>query len=196
MALDGTETVVPGTGYVYIGIADDGGTGTAPTKPTGSFDPLAPGTGWNSIGHTSLENGIEFGRDGDDPETLGSWQNPKLRTTNPDVTYTIGLAALQASADTYRLYFGAGEGAVQADGSFKIPAKPQAQNRSLLVVVVDNGQMLPIYFPNVALLGSDAISMDPAALLEFPITGTILAGQDGSLGDIDAFVAVGTPATP
>ncbi|MFJ8394391.1 hypothetical protein [Streptomyces sp. NPDC094144] len=189
MALDNTEVVVPGTGYVYIGIADNG-SGTPTAKPSGTFDPLAPGTGWESIGHTSLENGIEFGRDGDDPETLGSWQNPKLRTTNPDVTYTLGLNALQASAETYRLYFGANEGAMDAEtGTFKIPAKPTAQSRALLIVIVDGTQMLPLYFPNVSLLGSDAIAMDPAALLEFPIKGTILSGSDGSLGDIDAFVA-------
>lgn len=188
MALENTKVVVPGTGYAYMGIADNG-VGTKTAKPAGSFDPLAPGTGWNSIGHTSLENGIEFGRDGDDPETLGSWQNPKIRTTNPDVTYTLKLNALQASKETFELYFGAGTGAT-VGGVFKIPAKPQAQSRALLIVLVDNGQMLPLYFPNVSLLGSDAISLDPTALLEFPITGTILAGvTDGSLGDIDAFVA-------
>jgi hypothetical protein len=190
MALDNTKVVVPGTGYVYLGVADDG-KGTKTAKPTGSFDPLAPGTGWVSIGHTSLENGLEFGRDGDDPETLGSWQNPKLRTTNPDVTYTLGLNALQASKETYELYFGAGPGAT-VGGVFKIPAKPTAQSKALLIVIVDGAQMLPLYFPNVSILGSDAISMDPSALLEFPIKGTILAGAtDGSLGDIDAFVAPG-----
>jgi hypothetical protein len=190
MALDNTEVVIPGTGYVYLGVADNG-SGTKTAKPTGSFDPLAPGTGWSSIGHTSLENGIEFGRDGDDPATKGSWQNPKIRTTNPDVTYSIKLNALQASAETYQLYFGAGPGAT-VGGVFKIPAKPHAQSKALLIVIVDNGQMLPLYFPNVSLLGSDAISFDPTALLEFPITGTILAGNtDGSLGDIDAFVAPG-----
>ncbi|MFG3200366.1 hypothetical protein ACGFYT_30080 [Streptomyces sp. NPDC048208] len=188
MALDNTEVVVPGTGYVYLGTADNG-SGTPTAKPSGAFDPLAPGTGWASIGHTSLENGIEFGRDGDDPDTLGSWQNPKLRTTNPDVTYTLSLNALQASAETYKLYFGAGDGAMSG-GTFKIPAKPEAQARALLIVIVDGGQMLPLYFPNVSLLGSDAISLDPTALLEFPIKGTILAGAtSGNLGDIDAFVA-------
>ncbi|MEU6633814.1 hypothetical protein ABZ905_36930 [Streptomyces parvus] len=181
MALENDAVVLPGTGYVYLAT-----TNTA--KPTGVFDPLAPGTGWDSLGHTSLENGIEFGRDGDDPETRGSWQNPKLRTTNPDVTYSLTLNALQASVDTYKLYFGAGEGAVQEDGSFKIPAKPNAQAKALLIVIVDGTSMLPIYFPNVSILGSDAITFDPTALLEFPISGTILAGSDGSLGDIDAFV--------
>lgn len=187
MALEDSDVVLPGTGYVYLGTPNL-------TKPTGSFDPLAPGTGWESVGHTSLENGIEFGRDGDDPETRGSWQNPKLRTTNPDVTYSLTLNALQASAETYGLYFGAGPGATQPDGSFKIPAKPTAQAKALLIVLVDGTQMLPIYFPNVSLLGSDAITFDPTALLEFPIKGTILAGSDGSLGDIDAFVAPGLPA--
>uniref|UniRef100_UPI0039F6341C phage tail tube protein n=1 Tax=Streptomyces sp. 039-1 TaxID=2789263 RepID=UPI0039F6341C len=163
MAQNNTEVVIPGTGYVYIGNADNGGSATPAKKPTAWFDPLAPGAGWDSIGHTSLENGVEFGRDGDDPETKGSWQVPKLRTTNPDVTYTLTLNALQASADTYRLYFGAGPGAMVGN-TFKIPAKPQAQARALLIVIVDGSQMLPLYFPHVSLLGSDAISLDPTAL--------------------------------
>lgn len=186
MSLDNSEVVLPGTGYVYLGEPNT-------AKPVDWFDPLAPGVGWESVGHTSLDNGMELGRDGDDPDTLGSWQNPKLRTSNPDVTYSLTLNALQASVDTYRLYFGAGMGAVQSDGSFKIPAKPQAQSKALLVVVVDAEQMLPLYFPNVSLLGSDAVTFDPTALLEFPITGTILSGTDGSLGDIDAFMSLTAP---
>ncbi|MEW1550950.1 hypothetical protein [Streptomyces tsukubensis] len=183
MAQKDNEVVLPGTGYVYLATPNT-------AKPTAAFDPLAPGVGWDAVGHTSLENGIEFGRDGDNPETRGSWQNPKLRTTNPDVTYSLKLNALQASADTYRLYFGAGPGAVEPDGTFKIPAKPIPQPKAMLIVVVDATRMLPIYLPNVALLGSDAVTLDPTALLEFPITGTILAGSDGSLGDIDAFATL------
>jgi hypothetical protein len=46
------EVVLPSTGYVYVAPV-----GTAmPTLPIA--DPKAPGTPWESIGNTSLENGI------------------------------------------------------------------------------------------------------------------------------------------
>ncbi|MCO8308559.1 hypothetical protein [Streptomyces sp. RKCA744] len=47
--------------------------------------------------------------------------------TTPDITYSVTLSALQASADSYRFYFGAEEDIVQPDGSICIPATPVPQ---------------------------------------------------------------------
>ena len=177
MSLDDAAVLKPGTGYIYLAPPD-----TAKPDVT---DPLAPGGSWSNLGHTSLENGVEFGRDGDDPETLGSWQNPALRTTDPVITYSLTMNALQASADTYQLYFGAGPEAIQPDGSFRIPARPVAQVKALLVVAVDGTSYVPLWHPRVSLLGSDAITFDPAALVEFPVTATFLGSSliDGALGE-------------
>lgn len=178
MSLDDTAVLKPGTGYIYLASPDT-------AKPAEITDPLAPGEDWTNLGHTSLDNGIEFGRDGDDPETLGSWQNSKLRTTDPDVTYSLTINALQASSDTYQLYFGAGPEALQEDGTFRLPAKPTAQVKALLVVMVDGTSFVPLWHPRVSLLGSDAISVDPNALLEFPVTATFLGSTliDGAIGE-------------
>lgn len=178
MALDDAAVLKPGTGYIYLADPDT-------AKPADITDPLDPGAGWSNLGHTSLTNGISFGREGDTPETLGSWQNAALRTTDPTITYSLTINALQASVETYQLYFGAGPEAVQADGSFRIPSRPTAQTKALLVIAVDGAVFLPLWHPRVSIVGSDAITFDPNALAEFPVTATFLGSSllDGALGE-------------
>lgn len=173
----------PAGGYIYLAPV-----GTA--KPT-LLDPADPGVEWESVGHTSLDELPEIGRDGDDPETLGSWQKKKLKTTSPDVTYSISFQSIQCAALTYQLYFGAGASAVQADGSFRIPATPTAQEKALLLVVVDGENFLPLWHPRVSLLGSDAVGMDPEGFVTYPIKGIMLghASIGDSLGEWQAIAA-------
>ena len=178
MAQIDASAVVASGGYIYIAPV-----GTA--KPETITDPTAPGADWESVGHTSLDELPEFGREADDPTTLGSWQNRKLKTVTPDVTYTITFNSIQCTATTYQLYFGAGSGAVQSDGSFRIPATPVAQEHALLVILVDGDTYVPLWHPRVSLLGSDAISMSAEEFVTFPITGTLLAHESvgGALGE-------------
>ncbi|ARF55116.1 hypothetical protein [Streptomyces gilvosporeus] len=170
MALIDDAAFVAAGGYIYIADPDT-------AKPTDIKDPLAPGNGWESIGHTSLDDLPEFGRDGDDPEVKGSWQNAKLRATTPDVTYSVTIKSIQATALTYQLYFGAGPAAVQADKSFRIPARPRPQTKALLVVLVDGTNYLPLWHPRVSLLGSDAVGLAADDFVSFPIKGTFLGSS-------------------
>ncbi|WP_405016418.1 hypothetical protein OHV05_04345 [Kitasatospora sp. NBC_00070] len=167
MPISDTAVIVPAGGYLYTAPPDE-------PKPTTITNPLSPGAKWVSVGHTSLDELPEFSRDGDDPETKGSWQNTRLRQTNPSVAYSISFKSIQADAETYRLYFGAGTDAVQADGSFRIPASPVPQVRSVLLILVDGTRFLPLWHPRVSLLGSDAISMASDDFVSFPIKGTLL----------------------
>ncbi|MFB7643886.1 hypothetical protein ACFC0S_03180 [Streptomyces sp. NPDC056084] len=188
MALVDDAAFVAAGGYIYIADADK-------PKPTAITDPLAPGAGWESIGHTSRDELPEFGRDGDDPEIKGSWQNAKLRSTNPDVTYSITFKSIQASPETYGLYFGAGPGAVQADKSFRIPATPVPQVKALLVVLVDGTKFLPLWHPRVSLLGSDAVAMAVDDFVSFPIKGTFLGSS--TIGNaIGEWATITPPAKP
>jgi len=169
--------IVAGGGYIFFAEPNT-------SKPT-VRDPLNPGPEWTNIGHTSREDLPEFGRDGDDPEALGSWQNSKLRMTTPDITYTVTFQALQASADTYRFYFGAGPDAIQPDGSVRIPATPIPQIQALLVVLVDGKNFVPLWHPRVSLLGSDSVEMAVDEFVIFPITATFLSSRiiGGAIGE-------------
>lgn len=183
MAEIDNSVLQPGGGYIFVAPV-----GTA--KPT-ITDPTAPGVGWETIGHTSLDELPEIGRDGDDPETLGSWQNRKLRVTTPDVTYSIAFQSIQSTSLTYQMYFGAGESAEQVDGSFRIPATPVAQEKALLLIVVDGDNFLPMWHPRVSLLGSDAVAMDPEGFVTYPIRGTFLGHSSigNALGEWAAIAA-------
>lgn len=178
--------VVAGTGFIYLADPD-----TAKPEIT---DPTDPGVGWVSIGHTSLNDLPEFGRDGDDPETIGTWQNNNLRQTSPNITYSVTFQSVQASIETYQLYFGAGSEATQPDGSFRIPARPTPQVKALLFVLVDGANFVPLWHPRASLLGSDAIALATDYFMTFPITATLLGSSliDNAVGEWAAIAAAGS----
>ncbi|MFJ2198991.1 hypothetical protein [Streptomyces violaceusniger] len=170
MTMIDEAAVVAGGGFIYFAEPDT-------PKPTRITDPLNPGPEWTNVDHTSREDLPEFDGDGDHPEVLRSWQNARLRMTTPDITYSVTFQALQASADTYRFYFGAGEDAMQPDGSIRIPATPVPQIQSLLVILVDGKRFVPLWHPRVSPLGSDAVEMAVDDFVIFPITGTFLSSS-------------------
>lgn len=170
----------PATGYVFVAPV-----GTEAPVIEAGFDYTDPSTWgindvddsplWANIGHTSLENGLEFTSEGDDPETLGTWQVPNLRTTNPPKTYSVVINLADFTVETYKLYYGGGE--VLAGGGFVIPDLPVAQDRALLVIAVDGEYAVSQHYKKVSLIGSDSITYDPSTLTEMPVRATILGGQ-------------------
>jgi hypothetical protein len=108
----------PAVGYVYVAPVGTPrpaiATGFDYTDPTTWTTPVGADA-WDAIGHTSLENGLEFASEGDDPETLGTWQTPNLRATNPQRTYSVTIALADFTVVTYQLYYGGGE-AVTIEG--------------------------------------------------------------------------------
>lgn len=171
----------PATGYVYVAPVGTAkptiATGFDYTDPTtwDTYDEGSSTSPWVNIGHTSLENGLEFTSDGDDPETLGTWQVPNLRTTNPKKTYSVVINLADFTAETYKLYYGGGE--TITGGGFVIPDIPVAQDKALLVLAVDGEYLVSQHFKKVSLIGNDSITYDPAALTEMPVRATILGGQ-------------------
>ncbi|MER5643948.1 hypothetical protein [Streptosporangium sp. NPDC002524] len=173
--------LVPATGYVFVAAE-----GTP--KPVLPLDILnlrtlreSVGSSWASIGNTSLENGITHESEGDEPEVLGTWQNPALRTTSPAKIYTVTLALADFNLETYKLYYGGG--GVSADGSFIIPSVPSSTTKAMLIVAVDGDRHVVEYYERVSLIGAEGVTYDPAALSEMPVKATILGGSNG-LGEI------------
>lgn len=174
--------LLPSTGYVYKAPV-----GTAmPTLPI--TDPKAPGTPWVSIGNTSLENGISREVEGDDPEVLGSWQNPSLVTTRPTRTRSLTLSLVDFTTDAYSLYYGGGlvvgnDGVTPYDEEthtvkmLQVPANPTPQESALLIVAVDGEYQVVEYYGRTSIIGSDAIEYDVTALAEMPITATMLSAE-------------------
>ncbi|TDB90910.1 hypothetical protein E1264_03535 [Actinomadura sp. KC216] len=192
MAVLPDNAMNPATGYVYVanvGTAkptiDTGFDYTDPTTWGAEMqDPGPPSTPlWKAVGHTSLENGLEFTSDGDDPETLGTWQTANLRTTNPTRTYSVTINLASFTLETYQLYYGGGTViGVAPDQSFVIPDSPVAQEKALLVLAVDGQHLVSQHFKKVSIIGADSITYDPAALSEMPVRATILGAQTYGTG--------------
>lgn len=188
------EVVLPSTGYVYVAPV-----GTAmPTLPIA--DPKTPGTPWESIGNTSLENGISRSSDGDDPEVKGSWQNPSLMTTRPTKTRSITIALQDFTTETYALYYGGGavvnetgtapyvEGTSTAK-AFQIPDVAVPQEKALLIIAVSGDFQVVEYYPKASFLGSDDREDDPTELSEMPVTATTLTNGGDYTGVISERLA-------
>ncbi|MER5350582.1 hypothetical protein ABT093_09650 [Kitasatospora sp. NPDC002551] len=187
MSLDDATTIIPGTGYLYLAPPDT-------EKPVTITDPLAPGSPWVNLGHTSPDNMPSFTRDGDAPTTLGSWQNRKIRQTSPDITYGLTYQSIQADPTNLQLYFGCGAEKMQADGSIRIPASPVPQIKALLMIIVDGSHFVPLWHPRVSLLGSDAVSLDRENWFALPMAGTFLASEliGGDIGEWATVLGAGS----
>ncbi|WP_424216350.1 hypothetical protein ACN20G_29880 (plasmid) [Streptomyces sp. BI20] len=194
-----SQALAAGTGYVFIGIPEtqyeeEGVTKTRPGTQAPKHEDIEPwvpggipasvtafedehGNKWKNIGNTSLENGIELANEGDDPEVLGSWQNPSIKTTTPAKQFSLTIACHDFTDQTFRLYYGSKDGA-DANGDFLIPMVPQPQNHSLLILAVDADEYLTFYYPKVTFIGSDSVTLDPGALSEVPVKGNILGSED------------------
>lgn len=169
-----TEVIAPATGFVYV----------APPNTPPPLWPFIPGhegpveEAWISIGNTSLENGVEMTMDGDDPETLGSWQDPALITTNPAKVYSLTLNLNDFTIETLNIYYGA---KVSASAEvFTIPSTPTPSERALFIAASDGSQMVGFHYARASLIGSDSITLDPSAITELPVTATILSAGTGA----------------
>ncbi|MFE3579071.1 phage tail tube protein [Streptomyces vinaceus] len=176
--------LAPKTGYVYVSAVDTPAPPTYPFEPDGrditftwkdEADRLATAK-WVSIGNTSLENGIEMSVEGDDPETLGTWQVPALEVTSPPKSYSMTVNLADISIETLKLYYGAGDSAV-TKGQFVIPNTPTTTDKALYIIGTDGKHVVAWYYPSVRIIGADSITLDPSALTEVPVRASIVKGR-------------------
>lgn len=175
MALDGSVTIVPGRGHYY----------TAPvgtTKPTTPTDPTNGGAGpWVEVGHTQRDTPLQVSREGDDPEVLGSWQDPNLRTRQNPPTFSLAFGLLQYDAQNLPLYYGS-NAEVDADGWVQVPKVPVATESALFVRVVDGNREHYRHYPRVSILAADSEEFDVEALASMPVAATILGAEGSDFG--------------
>lgn len=170
MALNGGVTMVPGRGHFW----------TAPVGTPFPTDPQAPEEPWAETGHTSREEPLQVSRDGDDPEVLGSWQDPSLRTRQNPPTFSLAFALLQYDAENQKLFYGANAEVDATTGRVKTPKVPVATEVALFVRIVDGTKEQYRYYPRVSILAADSEEFDVEALASMPVSATILgaAGSD------------------
>lgn len=155
---------------------------------------------WDVLGHTSPDDILSWASEGGEATTVGSLQNPSLRTVYSDRTETFSTTLLQWDEKTLKLYFGSNMEEVTGSTLFKgVPSKPVATKVALLVVVKDGDSRFAIYVPSAEILRGDDVAFDDTenfAGLPISVTpinyngnswayavtplGTVESGGDGS----------------
>jgi hypothetical protein len=173
MALNNNAVFTAARGYIYTGaVANDAPT---PTEIDG-FDPdTFAVAGWNSIGHTSREDLPEFGFEGGDVETRGTWQAEVLKEVITEaladhVTFKLH----QFDEEGLSLYYGV-TNASSTTGVFEVSnSAVGTTERALLIVVVDGSNKIAFYAPKASIRREDAIELAVDEFSALPLRATFL----------------------
>ena len=194
MAENDNAVLTAGKGYVFLAPANTASPTDLEVSPlTGGFDPTALDEAWAPIGHTSRDDLPEFGSDGGDTETRGSWQKSSLRqvVTETAVDY-VTLNLLQFDNESLELYYGVANAADAGAKRFRVVGSPSGTiERALLIVIVDGDESVGFYSPKSSFKREDAISLATDDFGALPVRATFLEGTDGVAGDPVLFDWIG-----
>jgi hypothetical protein len=169
MALDNSAVLKVGTGNFY----------TAPVDTALPLDILNPDPEWESMGHTSLDDILSSASEGGETTTLGSLQNPQLRTSTSARTESYTVNLLQFDDASLKLYYGS-NAVVDIDGNVEIPQSPVASELAWLFVFRDGERVGGLYAPRVSILRADDFAItDTESLSRLSLRITPL-GTDGA----------------
>lgn len=144
-----------------------GGAGAAVNK-------LSEPTGWEPIGHTNNDDLPEFGYDGGDSETKGSWQKKVLKTITTDqpVDY-VTIKALQFDMDTLEYYYG--KNASKVANVFGVDS-PNASDveRAVLIVLKDGPFQIAFSAAKAGVRRDESISLESDDFATLPLRATFV----------------------
>lgn len=149
---------------------------TASLTGTGSMtsEVASEAIGWEPIGHTSEEELPEFGFEGGDTETKGTWQKKALKevTTETPVDY-VTYKAHQFDEATLELYYG--KNVATDEGVFGIdnPAS-QGIESALLIVMVDGPYKIAFTAAKASTRRDEAISLSTDGFSVLPLRSTFI----------------------
>lgn len=171
MALNDNAVLTAAKGYVYF--APD-----LTVNPTAAeveaFDPEDGFDGWEQLGHTSRDELPEFGFEGGDTETRGTWQNEALKTVVTEVAVDyVTMRLLQFDEAALNLYYGM-TNASAVDGEFAVESTSGSTRGALLIVIVDGDTSVAFYAPRVEVRREEAIELAVDDFAAMPVRATIL----------------------
>lgn len=150
MALVDNATLIPNKGNYF----------KAPVGTEVPTDLLNPGSEWDNIGHTDIEQVIEFTSEGGETTTKGTLQNPNLRTQTSARSESFGVNLQQFTADALKLYYGSNAEDVATGQFLGVPTNPEATECAFLAVFLDGTTAFAIYAPKVSILRGDDPEID------------------------------------
>ena len=191
MALNAAGVFTAAKGYIFTNAVD-----AAPPSEDAIFEftgTITTPAGWEVVGHTSRDDLPEFGFDGGDTETRGTWQNEALRTVVTEAAVDfVTFNLVQFDAETLELYYGQANTATGA--SYGLAGSPGgATEASLLIVIMDGANKIAFYAPKVELRRNDAISIAVDEFGALPMRATFLKSETP---DTDLFRWIPGVSTP
>lgn len=182
MALNNDAVFTAAKGYVYVGTV---GTAVKPTPTEIAAFTEGTGltaTGWTDLGHTSREDLPEFGFEGGDTETRGTWRAASLREVVTEVAVDYVVVTLHQFDDTgLSLYYGV-ENASADPGEFAVADSSTATvERALCIVMEDGPFKIAFYAPRASIRREDAIEMAVDEFSTLPLRATFLKPSSGNL---------------
>lgn len=167
------ETIsAPGFTVAFIGKLH--GTEVTLTATGATATVAAAPNGWATVGHTARDDLPEFGFDGGDSETRGTWQNENLREviTKPISDY-LTIFLQQFDMTSFELYYGKDN--AKQSGVFGVKGgTPAPVERALFLVIQDGDTKIGFYAPKASIKRDDSISLATDEFASLPIRATFL----------------------
>lgn len=178
MALEDKAVFTAATGYILTG---EVGTVVRPTpaEVQGFTSLTGLSTGWTQIGHTSADELPEFGFEGGESETRGSWQKKVLASIIPEAAVDyVTMQLLQFDDEAMSLYYGTANQSLVA-GEFAVGGEEAAASlRALCMIIVDGTRKIAFYAPKASIIREESISLATDEFGALPIRATFLDPDD------------------
>lgn len=168
------ETVIGGTGQVYVGDPD---TVTLPTAEDGALSPSQ----WKGLGFHS-EDGVSTNQSVD-IQRFGAWQTKRdIRRERDTETFQVTFALLQWDEDSVPLAFGGGQITTPSAGTYRYDPPTAADaidEKALVADVIDGANILRFVVPRGTVVDAVDSQFTRSAMGMLPITFEALEPDDG-----------------
>lgn len=173
MALNKDAVFTAAAGYIYTGEVGEVARPTSAEIQAFAAD-TGLGSGWSDIGHTSREELPEFGFEGGDVETRGTWQSAALAEVQTEalVDYVV-IRLHQFDEEALTLYYG--HNASTTQGEFAVGSEvPEPSQRALCIVIVDGDRKIAFYAPRASIRREEEVSLAVDQFAALPLRATFL----------------------
>ncbi|UQV56385.1 phage tail protein [Corynebacterium pseudodiphtheriticum] len=179
---DAQFVVSGGTGNFNVSVSAKGevganfltGTGVGGSAPTVAVSRTSEGAVWDPIGHTGVDDLPEFGYEGGDTESKGTWQKKAFKeiTTEAPVDY-VTVKALQFDPATMELYYGKNASAEEGVFGVENPGQNTAE-RAVLIVMVDGEFKIGFSAAKASIRRDESISLSGEDFSTLPLRATFV----------------------
>lgn len=167
---------------------------TGGTSPASAVTTTTPAWAWTNLGHTSRDDLPEFGFDGGDSDTKGTWQNSSVKTViTSQVVDSVSFKLHQFDETALELYYGQSNSSVTT-GQFSVAdSATAAVEKALLIVIVDGDAIIANHAHKVSLLRDDAVTIAVDEFSALPLKATYLKSGTSPLF---SWISLDIPVNP